>query len=636
MAGLSYSSARLRQRSLLRLPALGSPSALRAGPSRNLGKLKEWVDDVSLNRKLGMPIRRLLDSHSAKLYGSFKFLIRTVPMAIENGVAMSFKPWMRSASRLAAVIVVLLGLLFVGGRAARADDNEPPVNVSAVSNSPGVVTVYWTHSGDGVFEFDIEEKTTGGVTKVACPCDYGTSPKSIGGLQQNNKYEFRVCAAYDAADTDRACSDANNVGYYPVLTMGQGPTGAKPLPPVIINSNPGGTSMGLTWETNGDSYDKYIINYQVEAAAGAPPNPGGTLEVYKSGSSGSSTVSNLLPGTTYLFSVQACFVLLVIGGYSCSESGPAYKAATLAGSNAGPTPVITSVSGDTTIDIYWTTTPDRYPYNNYNIRYRVKPAPEQTPPPFTTDVEAGTSSSHSVFNLTPGTTYVFAVQGCPGQNVDCSAWSPDLEISTKFPTPSTSFNLPPTLSLSVPTVAAGNTVKVTGQSFANSGAAVTLTLTSQGVPIITLGTATVSQGGFSTTVTVAANTGPSSYQVHAQSTGAQADASLQVTAPSSKQTLIVTDSNEAVATSISSDSPYTLIGNNFAPGFGVTLYLDSKTGPQLGTATAGLQNETFTMTFNVTADQIGHHNGSHSLVVVSDGLVVAQVTLPFAVLQGAH
>jgi len=196
--------------------------------------------------------------------------------------------------------------------------------------------------------------------------------------------------------------------------------------------------------------------------------------------------------------------------------------------------------------------------------------------------------------------------------------------------------VPPSLSLSVPTVTAGNTVTVTGQAFPNSGTTVTLTLTSQGVPIITLGTATVSQGGFSTTVTVAASTGPSSYQVHAQSTSAQADASLQVTAPGSNQTLTVTDSNGVVATSISSDTPYTLTGTNFAPGFGVTLFLDSKTGPQLGTATAGQQNETFTISFDVTAAQIGNQNGHHALVVVSNGFVVAQVNLPFVVLQGPH
>jgi hypothetical protein len=211
------------------------------------------------------------------------------------------------------------------------------------------------------------------------------------------------------------------------------------------------------------------------------------------------------------------------------------------------------------------------------------------------------------------------------------------------PAPCPIATVPPQLSLSAPTVTAGNTVTVTGQAFADNGDTVTLTLTSAGVPIITLGTATVSLGGFSTTVTIPANTGPGSYQVHAQATGAQADASLQVVAPGSKQTLTVTDSNGVVATTISTDTSYTLTGTNFAPGFGVTVYLDtyqltdpSKTGPQLGTATAGLQNETFTMTFDVTAAQIGNKNGNHTLVVVSNGFVVAQVTYPFVVLPAVR
>jgi Peptidase A4 family len=200
--------------------------------------------------------------------------------------------------------------------------------------------------------------------------------------------------------------------------------------------------------------------------------------------------------------------------------------------------------------------------------------------------------------------------------------------------------VPPHLSLSAPTVTAGNTVQVTGQSFANDGAAVSLTLTGPGSPV-TLGTATVSQGGFSTTVTIPPATSDGNYTIHAQSSGAQADVSIQVTVPSEKQTLTVTDGTGAVATSIATDTDYTLTGNNFAPGFGVTVYLDtydlldpSKTGPQLGMATAGLPDESFTMPFDVTAAQIGSTNGNHTFLVVSEGHVIARLTMPFMVLHG--
>jgi Peptidase A4 family len=218
------------------------------------------------------------------------------------------------------------------------------------------------------------------------------------------------------------------------------------------------------------------------------------------------------------------------------------------------------------------------------------------------------------------------------------------------PTPAPIAVVSPQLSLSAPTVTAGNDVTVTGTGFRAPGTVtLTLTLTGSGrageaalleAPV-TLGTATVSQGGFSTTITIPAGTAAGSYTIHAQSSGAQADVSIQVTAPDGGRTLTVTDGTGAVATSISTDTDYTLTGNNFAPGFGVTVYLDtfnlldpSKSGPQLGTATAGLQSWAFTIPFEVDADQIGNTNGDHTFLVVSNGYVIARLTLPFIFLPG--
>ena len=136
----------------------------------------------------------------------------------------------RTLGRLAAIIVVLVGLLLAGGHIARADDHEQPVAVYAISDAPRVVTVYWIHSGDGVFRFDIEEKTTNKATTVDCPCGFGPGQKSIGELQPNTPYQFRVCAVYD---TDRACSD-----YTSVKTMAaEGSTSSKPLPPIILSND---------------------------------------------------------------------------------------------------------------------------------------------------------------------------------------------------------------------------------------------------------------------------------------------------------------------------------------------------------------------------------------------------------------
>jgi len=578
----------------------------------------------------------------------------------------------RSLRLLTAIIFVLGGLLVSGGRAVRAGVNEPPatgseqpVIYSAIANGPQTVTIAWTHTGNGVVNFNIEEKSNGvlpysNVTTVEFDSHGGmvTGPP----LQPGKPYYFRVCAVYLL---NEVCSDANGVGYKEVTTQtGQTSTSSNAVPPIITGNDAGidpsdlNTWIGLHWETDGTSYDYYEIHYEVQPASGTWQDPGTPARAPDSGSSGYHQVANLLPGTNYLFEIQGCFhIFLGLGGNGCDQSSSAYEATTPFVPHTGgrPTPTISAGDGSdaTDISIGWTL-PTPHNYDHYVIQYHVQPAAGGAPGASITAQVQGDESNYTAQNLTTGATYVFTVQGCdlalfPTPGPDCAAPSAPYTATASAPAPlvttgggTISGNLPPTLSLSVPTVTAGNTVTVTGQAFADSGDTVTLTLTSAGVPIVTLGTATVSQGGFSTTVTVPANTGPSSsYMVHAQATGAKADVSIQVTAPGSKQTLTVTDSNGVVATSISSDTPYTLTGTNFAPGFGVTLYLDSykltdpsKTGPQLGTATAGLQDETFTMSFDVTAAQIGNHNGDHTLVVVSNGFVLAQVTLPFVVLQG--
>jgi hypothetical protein len=555
----------------------------------------------------------------------------------------------RTLSRFAAVIVVLVGLLFAGGHVARADDHEQPVGVYEISNSPGVMTVYWLHSGDGVFQFDVEEKTTNTGTTVACPCGFGPEQISIRNLQPGTPYQFRVCAVYDDRDTDRTCSDYTD----PVKTMAAQPP-ATNLPaskPVITGidagfDRSGNASMGVHFETAGDSYDSYTVRQRVKAAPGAPDNLFQDEDSKASGSSGFHVVDGLLPGTTYQFQVRGCYKDFFFIT-DCQDWGPLYDATTLQLANAStrPTPAVTSGgSSDTWIAIGWSVMP-RYTYDHYVIQY--KPATGGAPGASMTGQVQGNQVNYTAENLTPGTAYSFTVQGCdlilmPTPGVDCAAVSAPYTASTTTPPPGPIAVVPPQLSLSLPTVTAGNTVKVTGQAFANSGETVTLTLSGAGSPV-TLGTATVSQGGFSTTVTIPASTTAGNYTIHAQAISAKADVGIQVSAPGGKRTLTVTDSAGAVATSIATDTPYTLTGNNFAYGFGVTVYLDhydvtdpSKTGPQLGTATAGLQDATFTMTIDVSANQIGNKNGDHTLLVVSNGFVLAQVTLPFEVSEVVH
>jgi len=186
---------------------------------------------------------------------------------------------------------------------------------------------------------------------------------------------------------------------------------------------------------------------------------------------------------------------------------------------------------------------------------------------------------------------------------------------------------PAAISLSPLSVTAGNSTTVTGTIFTTNGT-VTLTLTNS-TGTVTLGTATVSAGGFSTTVTIPSNTSPGGYTIHAAAPNAQADATLQVAAPGGHASLTVSSDGQEV-TSITTDTDYTLTGNNFAPEFAVNIHLDSKTGPILGTVTTPL-SETFTMDLDVTAAQIGNSNGNHTLVAESNGFAIAERTYPFVV-----
>ncbi len=69
----------------------------------------------------------------------------------------------RTLSRLAAAVAILtMGLLLPPGtRTAAAVGIEKPYNVVAYSNAPWIVTIVWTHSGDGVYYLQIDYRCQG-------------------------------------------------------------------------------------------------------------------------------------------------------------------------------------------------------------------------------------------------------------------------------------------------------------------------------------------------------------------------------------------------------------------------------------------------------------------------------------------
>ena len=118
-------------------------------------------------------------------------------------------------------------LLLVGHRTVAADDDEKPDNVVAFPNSPGMITLTWTHSGDDVYWFVLEQESPAAGTQV----DRDKRVWSVPNLEPSRTYRYRVCAVYAF---HRKCSDEDGAGLASVTTLppqasgGGGPAGSTP------------------------------------------------------------------------------------------------------------------------------------------------------------------------------------------------------------------------------------------------------------------------------------------------------------------------------------------------------------------------------------------------------------------------
>ena len=132
--------------------------------------------------------------------------------------------------RWAAAVAVVVGCLLLGGRTVAADDDEKPENVVAFPNSPGMITITWTHSGDDVYWFVLEQESPAAVT----PMDRDKRGWSVPYLEPSRTYRYRVCAVYTF---HRKCSDEDGAGLVSVTTLppqapgGGGSSGGAPPPP---------------------------------------------------------------------------------------------------------------------------------------------------------------------------------------------------------------------------------------------------------------------------------------------------------------------------------------------------------------------------------------------------------------------
>ena len=121
--------------------------------------------------------------------------------------------------------VLGLSLLLAGTELAaltgRMAQQEAPSGLGAVVNAPGAITLTWTHSGEDLFGFVLEQETP----YAARALDPDKRIWTVVSLQPGTAYRFRVCAVYAF---NRVCSE-----YVPATTL---PPGNSPpaKPPAYV------------------------------------------------------------------------------------------------------------------------------------------------------------------------------------------------------------------------------------------------------------------------------------------------------------------------------------------------------------------------------------------------------------------
>ena len=529
----------------------------------------------------------------------------------------------------------LLALLLAMGASPAAALEPPRVlpSVPAIGSTPNSIIIRWEHFEQGVHGYSVERENP---SRIWPDVDAAQRDLLDGGLEPSTKYRYKVCAYFITEDSEPECSEWEEGETSPPETASQG---IPANPPIISGATSYQTDVDVMWFTEPRyDYDRIVVRYR-EKPSDAEQDPAFRQVRDDGGHEGSTRVSGLEPRVTYLFSVQGCYdILFEIAGEECTDFGSEREVTTnpvQSMADRDPLVIQRHEAGETWIALYWDA-PSDFGYSTYEISYREKsgsggPAIEAAP---------GAFPSHTVHELEPDTSYVFQVRGCDfdlglydpndlsnvgPSGMNCDVFSLEYEARTNAP-PAGTFGTA-TISLSQPTVTAGNTVEVNGSVWReNIGTAVQLTLSGPG-GTVQLGSAQVDRGAFSATVTIPAGTQPGDYTVLAESPSATAEASLQVIAPSRTGTLTVTwvGSGE-VSTDIEANvGPYALSGANFAPG-PLTIFLDSPTGPQLGSATVE-GNGTFRREFTIRSSDVGGKYGPHKLVVVQNGAVTGEIAV---------
>ena len=308
------------------------------------------------------------------------FDIYTAAGGANIGVAKSFAATANASGQIVIALAAgsvdnpkLNGISVAAGTSLDTQAPSAPSNLSAASIGSSSVALTWSASTDnvGVAAYDV-------YVGSALVASSATNGASVQNLQPATSYTFSV-RARDAAGNVSAASGALSV-----ITAVALDTQAPSAPSNLSATSIGTSSVGLTWSSSTDNvgvaaYDIYSGSVLVGSSA-----------------SNAATVQNLLPATTYTFSVRARDVAgnasvssgaLAVTTVSSKDVTPPSAPANLVWSNA---------SG--TVTLSWTASTDDFGVIAYDLYFGN----------FYLGSFDGTSLA--VIGFTAGTPYTFTVK----------------------------------------------------------------------------------------------------------------------------------------------------------------------------------------------------------------------------------
>ena len=286
---------------------------------------------------------------------------------------------------------------------------DAPTGLTAAARDERV-TLHWTNPNDATITSYRYRTSTDGGTNFASPTTIAgssaaTVSHTVTGLTNGTTYTFNI-----QAENAAGWSQSSNAA---TVTPRLPPAGA----PTGLTATAGDQQVTLNWANPNDST---ITSYRYRTSTDGGANFGGFTTIAGSGAATvSHIVTGLTNGTAYTFEIQARTT-----GWSQSSNG--------ATATPLPPPVapagLSAAAGDRRVTLHWTD-PDNSSITSY--RYRTSTDGGANFGGFTTIVGSGASTvSHTVMELTNGTTYTFKIQA-----ENTAGWSQSSNGATATPRP---------------------------------------------------------------------------------------------------------------------------------------------------------------------------------------------------------